>query len=184
MFDVRRASICRAPTGSTMTRSTAYYGARSRACTRHSRCNTEPPLRNMSEHDESPDAVTGTPIARRMTRREMLAAAAASSVALGAALAWPRAIARAATPPSERRDLFPQGVASGDPHPDSVLLWTRRPPIGDSRATTLRAEVASDPEFRRVISSARATLSVETDWTCRVLAAGLRPSRVYWYRFV
>lgn len=138
----------------------------------------------MSEHDESPDAVTGTPIARRMTRREMLAAAAASSVALGAALAWPRAIARAATPPSERRDLFPQGVASGDPHPDSVLLWTRRPPIGDSRATTLRAEVASDPEFRRVISTARATLSVETDWTCRVLAAGLRPSRVYWYRFV
>ena len=27
----------------------------------------------------------------------------------------------------ERRDLYPQGVASGDPDADSVLLWTRRP---------------------------------------------------------
>jgi len=26
----------------------------------------------------------------------------------------------------ERRDLFPQGVASGDPDSHSVLLWTRR----------------------------------------------------------
>ena len=119
-----------------------------------------------------------------MTRREMLAAAAASAVALGAALAWPRRIVQAAMAPEERRDLFPQGVASGDPHPDSVLLWTRRPPIGDSRATTLRAEVATDPECRHVISTARVTLSAESDWTCRVLAAGLRPSNVYWYRFV
>ncbi len=29
----------------------------------------------------------------------------------------------------ERRDLFPQGVASGDPTANSVILWTRRPPV-------------------------------------------------------
>lgn len=29
----------------------------------------------------------------------------------------------------ERRELYPQGVASGDPQPDSVILWTRRAPI-------------------------------------------------------
>jgi alkaline phosphatase D len=115
-----------------------------------------------------------------MTRREMLAAAAA----LGATLAWPRRFAQAATVPAERRDLFPQGVASGDPHPDSVLLWTRRPPVGDSRTATLRVEVASDETFHHVISTAKATLSEESDWTCRILAAGLDPSRVYWYRFV
>src|SRR5262249_20003943 len=29
----------------------------------------------------------------------------------------------------------------------------------------------------------KANLSAETDWTCRALAAGLKPRRVYWYRF-
>ncbi|HEX8941895.1 MAG TPA: alkaline phosphatase D family protein [Gemmatimonadaceae bacterium] len=115
------------------------------------------------------------------TRREMLVATAAS---LGAVLAWPGRVPRASMVRSvERRDLFPEGVASGDPHSDSVLLWTRRPPVDVSDARTLRLEVATDPEFARVISSATGRLSAESDWTCRVLAVGLRPARVYWYRF-
>ncbi|HSK77307.1 MAG TPA: PhoD-like phosphatase N-terminal domain-containing protein [Thermoanaerobaculia bacterium] len=32
--------------------------------------------------------------------------------------------------------------------------------------------------------AARAALTADTDWTCRVLAAGLHPARVYWYRFI
>jgi len=32
----------------------------------------------------------------------------------------------------ERRDRFPEGVASGDPDSNSVLLWMRRPPVGAS----------------------------------------------------
>jgi len=83
----------------------------------------------------------------------------------------------------ERRDLYPQGVASGDPHSDSVILWTRRPPSKDSQATKLTVEIASDPEFRRVVATARTTLSAGADWTPRVLAAGLKPRHVYWYRF-
>ena len=34
----------------------------------------------------------------------------------------------------ERRDLFPQGVASGDPTSNSVILWTRRPPVNRQRS--------------------------------------------------
>ena len=83
----------------------------------------------------------------------------------------------------ERRDLYPQGVASGDPHPDSVILWTRRPPSKDSDAKKLILEVADDPGFRRVVATTTTTLSPEADWTTRVLAAGLKPRRVYWYRF-
>ena len=75
------------------------------------------------------------------------------------------------------------GVASGDPHPDSVILWTRRPPSTDSEAKSLIVEIAADPDFRHVIATAKATLSAEADWTTRVLAAGLKPRRVYWYRF-
>src|SRR5215218_8263040 len=83
----------------------------------------------------------------------------------------------------EAREFYPQGVASGDPHPDSVILWTRRPPLKNSEAKELIVEVADDPQFRRVVAKAKATLSAEADWTTRVLAAGLKPRSVYWYRF-
>ena len=67
-----------------------------------------------------------------MNRREFLEL----SVAIGATLAWARAAARESQLTwSERRELYPQGVASGDPHPDSVLLWTRRPPAAVEAAS-------------------------------------------------
>jgi len=83
----------------------------------------------------------------------------------------------------EQRDFYPQGVASGDPRPDSVILWTRRAPAKNSTAKKLIVEVASDPGFRRVVATTSVTLSSEADWTTRVLAAGLKPRSVYWYRF-
>jgi len=83
----------------------------------------------------------------------------------------------------ERRDLFPEGVASGDPHSDSVILWTRRPTVGNSEAHRLTVEVAEDAHFKRVVAHAITNVSAKTDWTCRVLAAGLKPRTVYWYRF-
>ena len=59
------------------------------------------------------------------TRRKFLELAAS----FGATLAWGSTFARESKIPwRERRDVYPQGVASGDPHPDSVILWTRRPP--------------------------------------------------------
>jgi len=114
------------------------------------------------------------------TRRRFIEAAAS----FGASLAWRSASARESRISwRERRDLYPQGVASGDPHPDSVILWTRRPPSQDGGARRLTVEIADDQAFRRVVASARAEISAEADWTCRVLAAGLKPARVYWYRF-
>lgn len=83
----------------------------------------------------------------------------------------------------ERRDLFPQGVASGDPEPHSVILWTRRPPAEQSVAERLTVEIANDRDFQAVISTATAKVSADTDWTYRVLAAGLKPRNVYWFRF-
>ena len=114
-------------------------------------------------------------------RREFLRMAAS----FGAVLALPSSFAGTATKQwRERRDLYPQGVASGDPHADSVLLWTRRPPHADGEAKVLIAEVAEDANFHRVIATAKAPLSSANDWTCRVLAAGLKPRHLYWYRFI
>jgi alkaline phosphatase D len=115
-----------------------------------------------------------------MKRREFLKSASL----LGASLALSHGVPRAAAREwRERRDLYPEGVASGDPYPDSVLLWTRRPPANGDIAKRLIAEVAEDERFTRVVATAQANLTEKSDWTCRVLAAGLNPARVYWYRF-
>lgn len=84
----------------------------------------------------------------------------------------------------ERRDLYPQGVASGDPDDNSVLLWTRRPYAAGHTSATLRVEVAQDPEFTKVIATTAARVSAASDWTCRVLVGQLPSAREYWYRFV
>jgi len=116
-----------------------------------------------------------------MNRREFIEL----SAALGATLAWARnAASESQLTWSERRELYPQGVASGDPHPDSVLLWTRRPPAAGAAAKQLTVEIARDAQFKHVVSTSRALLAEERDWTCRILAAGLEPATVYWYRFI
>src|SRR5215469_11152566 len=107
------------------------------------------------------------------------------AIALGATAAWANAFGtRSNVSWHERRDLYPEGVASGDPESDSVLLWTRRPPENGSVADQLTVEVAEDESFTRVVASAVAPLSAASDWTCRVLVGGLKPAKVYWYRFV
>jgi alkaline phosphatase D len=112
-------------------------------------------------------------------RRELLAVA----VALGSSVAFAdRRAVRSRIAWRERRDLYPEGVASGDPTSDSVIIWTRRPFPGPGEAR-LAFEVADDPEFRRVVASGRATVCSDADWTCRALVGGLRPAGVYFYRF-
>jgi alkaline phosphatase D len=115
-----------------------------------------------------------------MTRRAFLAAAAS---ALGATSAYARSRAQ----PSrsrwhERRDAFAEGVASGDPTSDSVLLWTRVS-TGEPGDISLTVEVAEDAAFTRVVVSTRTRARASADHTCRVLVAGVQPARTYWYRF-
>jgi alkaline phosphatase D len=113
-----------------------------------------------------------------LSRRQFIQAA----LAMGASVAWGGLARASRTRWIERRDLYPEGVASGDPAADSVILWTRRPFEGGG-ARTITVEVAEDQAFRRVISRAPATVSAASDWTCRVLVGGLRPAQVYWFRF-
>jgi alkaline phosphatase D len=115
-----------------------------------------------------------------INRRSFLEMAAA----LSATAAWSRATSsRSELPWHERRDSFPEGVASGDPDSNSVLLWTRRPPEDGKPAEKLSVEVSEDESFQRVVVMAEAPVLEKSDWTCRVLVGGLRPAQVYWYRF-
>jgi alkaline phosphatase D len=111
-------------------------------------------------------------------RREFIQTAAA----LGAALAWSGRAAASKIRWQEHRDSYPEGVASGDPGPDSVILWTRRPYDSGGRRL-LTVEVAEDETFKRVVATAPAPVMPQSDWTSRVLVAGLKPARAYWYRF-
>jgi alkaline phosphatase D len=115
----------------------------------------------------------------QVTRREFIRLAAA----MGATVAWGGARVEASrTRWVERRDLFAEGVASGDPAPDSVLVWTRASG-GAETAVPLTLEMAEDATFTRVVATASARALASADHTCRVLVAGLRPATTYWYRF-
>jgi alkaline phosphatase D len=124
---------------------------------------------------------------RSFTRRSFLEMA----VALGATAAWGKAFAsQSQIGWRERRDLFPEGVASGDPDSNSVLLWTRRPATGpesqhggEKLNLKLNVEVAEDEAFTRVVATSTTFVSAASDWTCRVLVGGLKPGRVSWSRF-
>ncbi|MBW3575122.1 MAG: alkaline phosphatase D family protein, partial [Actinobacteria bacterium] len=79
--------------------------------------------------------------------------------------------------------VFAHGVASGDPNPDGVLLWTRVS-IPDSPATVpVRWVVASDPELDDVVATGTHRASADHDWTVHVEVSGLPPSTTWWYRF-
>jgi len=114
----------------------------------------------------------------KISRRSFLQAAAA----IGASLAWVGPARGSRVRWNERRDLYPHGVASGDPDAHSVILWTRRP-FEQGTRHLLTVEVAEDEAFSRVVAHAKAPVSSAADWTARVLIGGLKPAHVYWYRF-
>ncbi|HET6291813.1 MAG TPA: alkaline phosphatase D family protein [Kribbella sp.] len=90
----------------------------------------------------------------------------------------------------DHRPLFTLGVASGDPLPDAVVIWTRLvpgplEPFGgmDDRAVGVEWQVAEDESFRRVVRRGTAQARPEYAHTVHVDVRGLQPWRHYYYRF-
>jgi alkaline phosphatase D len=105
-----------------------------------------------------------------ITRRSFIEMA----VALGATAAWGQpTAARSKVDWHERRDFYPEGVASGDPQSDSVLLWTRRPPIDGNGVEKLTVEIAEDESFRQVVGTAEGQIEALES----LLVSVYRPSR-------
>ncbi|WCZ37763.1 Phospholipase D precursor [Corynebacterium jeddahense] len=85
---------------------------------------------------------------------------------------------------------FVHGVASGDPLPDAVVLWTRVTPdefavpgSGGGVDTQLHWCVARDAELSDIVAQGEATSRAEQDHTVHVEVAGLDADTVYYYRF-
>ena len=106
-------------------------------------------------------------------RRSLLAGA----VAMTAAPVFIRD-ARAADAPR-----FALGIASGQPHPGGMVLWTRLTGDGLPGQVPVHWEIADDEQFQRVV--AQGDEIAEASWAHSVHAepAGLEPGRWYWYRF-
>ncbi|MFB7363665.1 alkaline phosphatase D family protein [Streptomyces hydrogenans] len=141
----------------------------------------------VSQHSEELRAA-----ARHFGRRRFLTTAGAAAV-LAFATQLPAAGAAAAAELDGRRiteDPFTLGVASGDPHPGSVLLWTRlapRPfePGGGLPAerVSVHWELARDERFARTVRRGRATAHPEFSHTVHVEVEHLEPGREFYYRF-
>src|SRR4051794_33191758 len=79
-------------------------------------------------------------------------------------------------PVDDRR--FRYGVASADPLPDGVLLWTH-----SSHAGPVDWMIGLDPELRTEVASGTTSAEAEHDGTVHVDVRGLQPATTYFYRF-
>ncbi|NXY98321.1 alkaline phosphatase D family protein [Streptomyces sp. BR123] len=121
---------------------------------------------------------------RRRTVVKAAAATAALTPFATAALGMSPASAAAGGP------AFLHGIASGDPLPDGILLWTRVTPVpeavpgsGVGPATQVGWEVAEDRAFSRVVASGTVTATAAADHTVKADVRGLQPQTPYFYRF-
>jgi len=103
-----------------------------------------------------------------LSRRSLLVAA---SVTAAARPAWAQNLPRG---------VFTHGVASGDPLPDAVILWTRF--VGAEG--NVGWEISEDESFATVARRGTARASIVNDYCVKVDARGLTPARTYYYRFL
>ncbi|MFD7323421.1 alkaline phosphatase D family protein [Streptomyces sp. NPDC059875] len=129
--------------------------------------------------------MTSRHISPAPTRRTVVKAAAVTAVAAPA-------LVGAASPAfaDSEAPAFLHGVASGDPLPDGVLLWTRVTPTPDAVPgsgkgpdVTVGWEVAEDRAFSRTVARGSATATAASDHTVKVDVRGLRPATAHWFRF-
>lgn len=130
---------------------------------------------------------------RRVFLQTVAAAAAATAIGTGGAYAARRGTV--STPeepaPASEWDLpFLHGVASGDPLPDRVVLWTRVTP---SREALPGSGLGEDVELEWQIDTSEdfgnpqtgsVTTSADSDHTVHVDPEGLEPATEYFYRFI
>lgn len=76
---------------------------------------------------------------------------------------------------------FTHGVASGEPGPNSVLLWTRYAAASDA---TLTAEISESTDFVHIVGGGTVTASAAHDHIAKISIDGLEPGRWYFYRFI
>jgi alkaline phosphatase D len=123
-----------------------------------------------------------------LTRRTFLTATASFSAA--ALLSSSRLGAAVLKAPRFSAYPFSLGVASGDPAPDGMVLWTRLAPrpleVGggmSAEPVEVAWQIAEDEGMTRVIRSGSTVANAQWAHSVHVEVDGLQPDRWYWYQF-
>jgi alkaline phosphatase D len=122
----------------------------------------------------------------RTSRRQLLLGA---GTLLGATIASQLPHDRLLASPRFSGNPFTLGVASGDPLPDSVVLWTRLAPSPlngggmPPENFSVRWQVAADERMQRVVQRGAVVATPEFGHSVHVDVKGLQPGRTYWYQF-
>ena len=118
----------------------------------------------------------------KITRRGLLGAAATGTLSV-AACATPTTTSSPDVGAYEGNVEFLHGVASGDPLSDRVVIWTRVTPQTGSGPIPVAYEV-SDPEAPNAPAITGTTVASESrDFCVKVDVVGLKPGKVYNYKF-
>jgi phosphodiesterase/alkaline phosphatase D-like protein len=75
---------------------------------------------------------------------------------------------------------------TGDPFPDSVVIWTRLTPVAGAAPSAVYSvayTVATDNAFTNVVSRGTILTSSEVDFTIKTIVAGLAPATKHYYKF-
>ncbi len=107
---------------------------------------------------------------RRDAFRVVFGAAAASLVGLDA-MALPTVVPQ-----------FLHGVASGEPHTTSVVLWTRVTQSGTS-PLVVDWKLSATADMATPVAQGTARAVAASDWTVKVIPNGLTAGATYWYQF-
>lgn len=121
-------------------------------------------------------------IERREFLRYMAAVSAIPTIAL-------RAEGQVTDKPRFSGNPFMLGVASGDPEPNGVVIWTKLAPNPldgggmSNEPVKVQWEVASDDAFGDVVQKGSALAMPQLGHSVHVEVEGLQPYRWYFYRF-
>ncbi|MFJ9828424.1 alkaline phosphatase D family protein [Streptomyces sp. NPDC101160] len=129
-----------------------------------------------------------------MTSRNLISAPSRRTVVKAAAVTAavaPALVGAASTALADSgAPAFLHGVASGDPLPDGVLLWTRVTPTPDAVPGSGQGpdvpvgwQLAEDRGFTRIVAEGSTVASAGSDHTVKADVRGLRPATAYFYRF-
>ncbi|WP_419221336.1 alkaline phosphatase D family protein [Gordonia sp. CPCC 206044] len=137
--------------------------------------------------DDQPPSSTPSGVDRRTILRS---GALAAGVTTGLAIAPTSLSSASAAPTPNVATVFAHGVASGDPLPDAVILWTRvtptpaaRPGSGVGPDTDIEWEIGRDRALRSVTASGTVVATAESDHTVKLDVTGLPSDTVLYYRF-
>ena len=136
----------------------------------------------------APDERANRARRRDLTRRTFVLG---TGLGLGAAAA-PLTTPSASAAPKNHASPFTLGIASGDPTPTGIVLWTRLAldPLAEdgvgamgSKKVMVHWQISEDPQMHRVVRAGTEAALPQFGFAVHAEVEGLRPGREYYFRF-